>query len=146
MPCPYCGAALADGARLCTVCGRLIAPPQPGPPSSAPPTAPSPVPQGPTPSPAPRPAYQPGTSYRSDPYGPFFDPGALPPETVAAWRQHRFHATFSVLLLLLVHVLTFGMASPFLVARKYTFLPRIRPDDFSTARAAGFLFIPFFAF
>src|SRR5262245_54714050 len=116
MSCPYCGATLAAGARMCSACGRLIAPSQPGPPSSAPPTTPLPVPPGHTPPPGRPPAYQPGTSYRSDPYGPFFDPGSLPPETVAAWRRHRFHATFSVLLLLLVHFLTFGMASPFLVA------------------------------
>lgn len=146
MPCPYCGATIADGARLCTTCGRLIAPRQPGPPSSAPPTVPLPVPQGHTPSPGPYPPYQPGTSFRSDPYSPFFDLSTLPPETVNGWRQHRFHATFSVALLLLVHFLTFGLASPFLIARKYAFLPRIRPDDFSTAKAAGFLFIPFYAF
>jgi len=145
MPCPYCGAALAEGARLCTTCGRLIAPRLPGQPSGSAPTAPPPAPPGQSP-PGPRPVYQPGSSYRSDPYGPGFDPASLPPETVAAWRQHRFTATFSVLVLLLVHFLTFGIASPFLLARKYAFLPKVRPDDFSTAKAAGFLFIPFFAF
>jgi hypothetical protein len=144
MPCPYCGAALADGARLCTACGRLIAPRQPGQPTSSAPTAPVLVQPGQSPTVGPRAVDQPGPSYGSDPYGPFFDPASLPPETAATWRQHRFHATFSVLLLILVHFLTFGMASPFLVARKYTFLPVIRRDDFSTAKAAGFLFIPFF--
>jgi hypothetical protein len=99
----------------------------------------------------PRPVYragpsfgQPGPSYGADPYGPYFDSASLSPETAAAWRQHRFQATFSVLLLILVHFLTFGLASPFLVARKYAFLPVVKRDDFSTAKAAGFLFIPFF--
>lgn len=146
MPCPYCGAALAEGARLCTTCGCLIAPRQPGQPSGAAPTPPVPVSPGQSPPPGPRPVYRPGPSYRSDPYGPGLDPASLPPETLGAWRQHRFTATFSVLLLLLVHFLTFGLASPFLLARKYAFLPKVRPDDFSTAKAAGFLFIPFFAF
>lgn len=141
MPCPYCGAALAEAARLCTTCGRLIAPSQP---TSAASTTPAPTQPGQSPAPGPRPVYQPGSSHRTDPYGPFFDPASLPPETVAGWRRHRFTATFSVLLLLLVHFLTFGLASPFLLARKYAFLPVVRPDDFSTAKAAGFLFIPFF--
>lgn len=145
MPCPYCGAALADGARLCTSCGKLIAPRQPGPPpgSPAPPISPPVLPGQPPPI-EPRPTYQPGSSYGSDPYGPFFDPAALPPETADAWRQHRFQATFSVTVLILVHLLSFGMASPFLLGRKYALLPKVRPDDFSTAKAVGFLFIPFF--
>ena len=80
-----------------------------------------------------------------DPYSPHFDPASVPPATIAAWRQHRFEATFSVALVLLVHLLTLGTASPFLLGRKYAFLPRIRPDDFFTAKAIGFLFIPFYA-
>ena len=138
MPCPYCGAALDGGARLCRICGRLIAP-------TAPTTPTTPTTAGQSP-PGERPVYPPGTSFRSDPYSPFFDLSSVPPETLAAWRQHRFQATFSVLLLILVHFLTFGLASPFLLARKYAFLPTIRPDDFSMLKAAGFLFIPFFAF
>jgi hypothetical protein len=142
MACPYCGATLPDDARLCRECGRLIAPSQP---ASATPTVPAPVePAQSSPPIGPRPVYQPGSVYDADPHGPFFDPASLTPETAAAWRQHRFQATFSVLLLILVHFLTFGMASQFLLARKFTFLPRIRPDDFSTAKAAGFLFIPIF--
>ena len=144
MPCPYCGAALADGARLCTTCGRLIAPRQPSQPVNDAPTTPLLVPSGQSAPLGPRPVYQPGSASGADPYGPHVDPASLPPETAAAWRQHRFQATFSVPLLILVHFLTFGMASPFLVARKFTFLPVITRGDFSTVRAAGFLFIPFF--
>jgi hypothetical protein len=80
-----------------------------------------------------------------DPYSPSFDPSRLTPDVANAWRQHRFQATFSVLLVLLVHVLTFGMATPFLMARKFALLPRIRSDDFSTAKAVGFLFIPIYS-
>ena len=144
MPCPYCGAALDDGVRLCRACGRLIAPRRPGQPPTPVPTTPPPVPSVQPPTPGPDPSHQPGSSYGGDPYGPFLDLASLPPETVATWRQHRFQATFSVLVLILIHLLTFGLASPFLIARKYAFLPAVRRDDFSTARAAGFLFIPFF--
>jgi hypothetical protein len=142
MPCPYCGATLAEGARLCTACGRLIAPRPAG----------GAAPAGPATSPGQLPPFGAGASYppgsfppSTDPYSRFFDVRALSPDTAAAYRRHRFHATFSVLLLILVHIVTFGFASPFLLARKYTFLPRIRRDDFSTGRAAGFLFIPFFS-
>jgi hypothetical protein len=96
----------------------------------------------------PRPVYRPepsSYSYTDDPYDRSFDVGSLSPETAAAYRQHRFHATFSVLLLILVHFLTLGLASPFLIARKYTFLPKLRSSDFSTGKAAGFLLIPFFS-
>jgi hypothetical protein len=79
-----------------------------------------------------------------DPYSLLFDPRSLPPDAITAYRQHRFRATFSVLLLILVHLLTLGAASPFLLARKYAFLPLVRADDFSTGKAVGFLFIPFF--
>jgi hypothetical protein len=145
MNCPYCGTSLAEGARLCTVCGKLIAPRQPE-------QAPGPNPRTPLPGQASetgqdgaRPVYQaPPPFASSDPYSRLFDVSTLAPETVEAYRQHQFHATFSVLLAILVHFLTFAAASPFLIARKYALLPKIRPDDFSTLKAAGFMFIPFF--
>src|SRR5947207_2047762 len=151
MQCGYCGAALATGARFCQACGRLLPPtPPPSPPPATrpiyPPTQPGYPPGQPGVWPS-QPGYQPygqPPPMAWDPYGPFVDPRTLPPETIAAYRQHRYQATFSVLLIILVHLLTLGLASPYLLARKYAFLPVIRADDFSTGKAAGFLFIPFF--
>jgi hypothetical protein len=163
MTCPYCTATLPDGSRLCQSCGRLLSPTAP-PPSAPPPQQPPPhAPSGAVPGPqnppwagpppgapgpfGPGPGYQPpGFSSGGDPYHRLFDVRRLPPDAVAAYRQHQFKATFSVLLAVLVHVLTFGMASWPMIARKHSFLPRIKPDDFSTARGIGFLFIPFYNF
>jgi hypothetical protein len=152
MNCPYCTASLPDGSRLCQYCGRLLA-------SSAPPQQ-SQVPVTETPGPAPgRPGGfgQPETgfgrfgasggsarSFPGDPYSPTFDASRLPLDQADAYRQHRFHATSSVLMTIVLHFVTLGTLSWFLVARKHAFLPRIKPDDFSARRAAGFLFIPFF--
>jgi hypothetical protein len=155
MPCPYCGAALPDDARLCRSCGRLIAPGQSTGPSTGPgqtadsaTSPPSALRNSPYGSVGPvqdQPALWATAPPGVDPYSPSFDPSRLAPDVANAWRQHRFQATFSVLLVLLVHVLTFGMATPFLVARKFGLLPRTRSDDFSTAKAAGFLFIPVYS-
>ncbi len=145
MSCPYCGSQLADGARVCTSCGRLIAPRPPEQAGEASPRVPPTVRSGPPAQEEARPAYlAPPPFASSDPYSRFFDVSSLSRETVEAYCQHRFHATFSVLLTVLVHFLTFAVASPFLIARKYALLPKLRPDDFSTAKAAGFMFIPFF--
>ena len=164
MTCPYCSATVADGARLCQSCGRLLAPtasaPAPQPPTtpqqpgtpwqqsgaSAPSqgswTAPSP--QGPGPF-GPNAAYPPRLpASGGDPYSPHFDVRQLAPDVAATYRQHQFQATFSVLVTILVHFLTLGMASTFMVARKHSLLPRIKPDDFTMLRGAGFLFIPFY--
>ena len=51
-----------------------------------------------------------------------------------------------MLVTVLLHFLTFGLVSSFMVARKNSYLPRIKADDFTMARGAGFLFIPFFNF
>jgi hypothetical protein len=79
-----------------------------------------------------------------DPYRPGFDLHALAPETLAAYQQHRFRATFSVALTVLIHVLTLGLLAPILVARKHAFLPRVQRDDPSGGRAYGFLLVPFY--
>ncbi|MCC7366936.1 MAG: hypothetical protein IT306_00845 [Chloroflexi bacterium] len=160
MTCPYCAASLPDGARLCSACGKLLAPtaPPPGPPAGqgAPPylggpqagapwTAPTGVPPrwGPGAPPG-GPGY--GTPYGHTPnvYHALFDPRQLPPETAEAYRQHRLHATFSVFLAIFLHLVTFGFSSWVMIARKHSFLPRILPDDFTFGRGFGFLFIPFF--
>ena len=158
MVCPYCTATLPDGSRLCQSCGRLLAPSslqaQPQVPSPQPPGAP----QGSWTVPPPGPAGAPGPygsapgyggypfAPVSDPYAPQFDARQLPPATAETYRRHQFRATFSVLVTILVHILTLGGASSFMVARKHSLLPRVKPDDFTMARGAGFLFIPFYNF
>src|SRR5215212_9048297 len=70
-----------------------------------------------------------------DPYSPSFDPESLPDETLAVYRQHRYRATFSVVLTILIHLAGLGMLTPMAVARLYAFLPTVRADDFSARKA-----------
>ena len=79
-----------------------------------------------------------------DPYSPSFDPESLPDEALAAYRQHRYRATFSVVLTILIHLAGLGMLTPMAVARLCAFLPVVRADDFSARKAYGRLLIPFY--
>jgi hypothetical protein len=74
------------------------------------------------------------------------DPSSLSAAERAAFSRHEFESTFAVPAAVILGVLTANAFFVINYSLKHSLLPKIARDDPSSARALGFLFIPFFNF
>lgn len=73
-----------------------------------------------------------------------FDVKKLSPKERAAFKKHKIASTFPVAVLIILHLITVGLFTLIYFGMKHGRLPKIYQNDPSTARAIGFMFIPFF--
>jgi len=81
---------------------------------------------------------------RIDYYSDEFNTDFLSQEQVSFYSQHGFYTTFHPVLMVFLHLVTLGLFTIIYHGLKHDKLPKIQHDDFSSGKAIGFLFIPYF--
>lgn len=79
-------------------------------------------------------------------YSSQFDISQLTEPQRMGFGKHSFKSAFSTVIVIVLHILTFGWFTYIYFALKHSKLPFIKKDDFGWAKAIDFLSIPFFNF